>query len=96
MSLRIREHASEDPPGEQHACRAPRQLILFNLARRICDMPTQDDRRAFMASQRLVESAEFLLDLDAMVRRVWPLRHEQIKQCWEVLGLKLNETSVVE
>lgn len=85
MSRRIREHASDDPPGEQHVCHAPRELILFNLARRICHMPTQDARRAFMASQRLVEPPEFLLDLDAMVRRVWPLRHQQFKQCWETL-----------
>jgi len=96
MLLLVRPAVPEVVLDPRMTCTLPREWILFNMARRICQMPQKADRAAFVARQRLVESPDFVLDLEDMVRRVWPLRNEHIKHCWEALGRSAIRTSVAE
>ncbi|MFS2004626.1 hypothetical protein ACEN9F_13470 [Duganella sp. CT11-25] len=74
MSIRIRANATEDPVNNLHVHRYPAEWAQFNQARRICQMDSQDARRAFVANLRFKETPQYMIDLDVEVRRQWPLR----------------------
>jgi len=77
--IRIRAHATPDAASDLHVHRHPPEWARFNLARRICQLPSKEARLNFVANLRLVEAPEFMIALDAEVRRQWPLRKEPLE-----------------
>lgn len=76
MSIRIRAHATEDAVNDLHEHRYPAEWVQFNLARRICQMPSKAARLLFVANLRFKETPDFMIALDVEVRRQWPLRND--------------------
>ncbi len=76
MASRIRENVPDDPVSDRHVCKSPPEWILFNLARRICQIPSKESRQKFVANLRFVETPEFVIDLEREVRRQFPMRNQ--------------------
>lgn len=83
MASRVREFYTPDPESELHVCKADGDWILFNLARRIVQIPSKTSRQVFISNLRLVESPEYMVDLEREVRRQWPLRRERINVAYD-------------
>lgn len=96
MSIRIREHATAEPPATVDISRLPPDWTRFNLARRIVQVADKDARKSWMDTLRCSETPEFMLALDIEVRRQWPLRRQPFVIPPELIKIMQQEKVVVE
>ncbi len=87
MSIRIRANATADQVDERHIHKMPPEWARFNQARRIVQLESKAARLAFIANLRLVETPEYVIDLEKEVRRQWPLRSEPQKIPPELMNI---------
>lgn len=96
MSIRIREHAADDPPPTVNVSQFPPEWTRLNLARRIVQVPDKEARKSWMDTLRCSETPEFMQALDIEVRRQWPLRRQPFVIPPDVLKIMQQQKVVLE